>query len=102
MWHNYNFTPTPVDSTTLKVLFQMNPVIVVVARPLWMLLVLKMVTPQQRSWCFLELAKKESVTAERRVLHTISLGWVVLCETVCENMFFLVFFKYVFCSIAND
>jgi hypothetical protein len=33
-------------------------------------LVLKMGTPQQRSWCVLQLAKKESVTAVQRVFRT--------------------------------
>jgi hypothetical protein len=34
-----------------------------------MLLVLKMATPQQRSWCVLQLAKKESVTAVQRAFR---------------------------------
>jgi hypothetical protein len=33
-------------------------------------LVLKMAIPQQRSWCVLQLAKKESVTAVKRVFRT--------------------------------
>jgi hypothetical protein len=33
-------------------------------------LVLKMGTPQQRSWCVLQLAKKESVTAVKRAFRT--------------------------------
>jgi hypothetical protein len=33
-------------------------------------LVLKMATPQQRSWCVLQLAKKESVTAVQRAYRT--------------------------------
>jgi hypothetical protein len=33
-------------------------------------LVLKMATPQQRSWCVLQLAKKESVTAVQRAFRT--------------------------------
>jgi hypothetical protein len=33
-------------------------------------LVLKMASPQQRSWCVLQLAKKESVTAVQRAFRT--------------------------------
>jgi hypothetical protein len=33
-------------------------------------LVLKMATPKQRSWCVLQLAKKESVTAVQRAFRT--------------------------------
>jgi hypothetical protein len=33
-------------------------------------LVLKMATPQQRSWCVLQLAKKVSVTAVKRAFRT--------------------------------
>jgi hypothetical protein len=33
-------------------------------------LVLKMATPQQRSWCVLQLAKKESLTAVQRAFRT--------------------------------
>jgi hypothetical protein len=35
-----------------------------------MQLILKMATPQQRSWCVLQSAKKETVTAVQRVFRT--------------------------------
>jgi hypothetical protein len=54
----------------LRVLFQMTRVIVVVARFRQMPLILKMATPQQRSWCVLLLANKESVTAVQRAFRT--------------------------------
>jgi hypothetical protein len=41
----------------------MTWVIAVVAHLYQMVLVLKMATPQQRSWCVLQSAKKQSVTA---------------------------------------
>jgi hypothetical protein len=44
--------------------------VVVVARLCWMQLVLKLATPQQRSWCVLQLAKKESVTAVPAAFRT--------------------------------
>jgi hypothetical protein len=47
-------------------------------------LVFKMATAQQRSWCVLQLAKKESVTdvqrALRRQLHMESPSTMKLCE----------------------
>jgi hypothetical protein len=70
MRRTQNFTPTPVDRKTVKVLFQMTRVIVLVARLRYMPLVLKMATPQQRSWCVMQLAKKESVTAVQRAFRT--------------------------------
>jgi hypothetical protein len=48
----------------------MTRVIVVVARLCYMPLVLKMATPQQKSWCVSQLAKKESVTAMQRAFCT--------------------------------
>jgi hypothetical protein len=48
----------------------MTRVIVAVARLRYMPLVLKMATPQQRSWCVLQLAKKESVTAVQRAFRS--------------------------------
>jgi hypothetical protein len=38
-------------------------------------LVLKMATPQQRSWCVLQLAKKESQTAVQRAFRTQNFTW---------------------------
>jgi hypothetical protein len=46
---------------TVKLLFQITRFIPV-TRLQWMPLVLKMVAPQQRSWCVLQLAKKESTS----------------------------------------
>jgi hypothetical protein len=47
----------------------------VVARLRYMSLVLKVVNPQQRSWCVLHLlVSEESVVAVQRVVGTVSLG----------------------------
>jgi hypothetical protein len=52
--------------------------IIAVVRLRRMPLILKMATPQQMSWCVLQLVKKESVTTVQHAFyHKISLGWMV-------------------------